>query len=313
MKNAAVVVAIALAGCGRTPLPTTVVSATESSTAFTNHHTFRYLDKKQTFKVPAKVTAIKVVAVGGEGGGSTVSHAGRVSAILPVTSGERLAIYVGGNGTFKVAGYNGGGEPGNNGFGQFNAYGGGGASDIREGGNTLQDRILVAGGGGGQGGWDDFNGEYSPYGVGGEGGAQTGGAGGPGYPYEYSYACGQSYGACGGSGGTQTTGGAGGVGGAGIFCYPGASGSPGRFGIGGAGAINVTTSSSSGDCAGLGGGGGGGYYGGGGGGQGGGYGSYLGGGGGGGGGSSYVEPSALNVHILQGFKAVPYGLIVISW
>jgi hypothetical protein len=39
----------------------------------------------------------------------------------------------------------------------------------------------------------------------------------------------------------------------------------------------------------------------------------LGGGGGGGGGSSYLEPSAINGHMLQGFKRPPYGLIVISW
>jgi hypothetical protein len=65
-----------------------------------------------------------------------------------------------------------------------------------------------------------------------------------------------------------------------------------------------------------GGGGGGGYYGGGGGGGGNaGYGSVYGfPGGGGGGGSSYVEPSATNVHMWQGWKQSAHnGLVVLSW
>jgi hypothetical protein len=284
--------------------------------SFMHHQTFRYVGKRQTFKVPANVTQIKVVAIGGEGGGSTVSHGGRVTAILPVVGGERLAVNVGGNGGFKEAGFNGGGKAGDNGFADFNAYGGGGASDIREGGHALKYRILVAGGGGGQGGFDAHGGPYAPYGVGGKGGNQTGGSGGSGYgSRDSTYTCGAGYGACGGTGGTQSGGGNGGNGGVGIFCYRGAAGSPGKLGFGGAGAMAVsTTSSSSGEeCGGLGGGGGGGYYGGGGGGEAGAYGSYEGGGGGGGGGSSYVESGALDAHMWQGWKQNQYGLIVISW
>ena len=305
----------ALSGCGATQLPTATLGNGAQPNAYTHHQTFRYTGKKQTFKVPAQVTKIFVVAIGGEGGGATISHGGRVSAVLPVIAGEKLEIYVGGNGTFKDAGYNGGGKPGNNGFGQFNAYGGGGASDIRERGKALNDRILVAGGGGGQGGFDAHNGEYAPYGVGGKGGNETGGNGGAGYPHYYSTTtCGSGYAACGGGGGTQTAGGNGGIGGTGDFCDRGNSGSPGLLGIGGAGAVNTPTTSGSGEeCSGLGGGGGGGYYGGGGGGEAGAYGSYEGGGGGGGGGSSYVESSATSARMWQGWNKNEYGLVVISW
>ena len=54
---------------------------------------------------------------------------------------------VGGQAPSDQGGFNGGGDSGhaNSGFG-----GGGGASDIRIGGTTLKDRVLVAGGGGGQ-------------------------------------------------------------------------------------------------------------------------------------------------------------------
>jgi hypothetical protein len=311
MKRWSLLMLAVFAGCARSPLPTIATSASAFPATFTHHQTFRYVGKKQNFKVPAGVTQIKVVAIGGEGGGKPVGHPGRVSAILPVTSGERLAIYVGGNGTFKAGGFNGGGKPGNDGFGGANGYGGGGASDLRAGGDALKDRILVSGGGGGQGGFDG-SGEYAPYGVGGKGGGLVGGAGGSGYPRSYYSTCGVDEAGCGGGGGSQTAGGSGGKGGE-FICY-GNNGSAGTLGVGGAGAMVGTTSSGhSYECAGLGGGGGGGYYGGGGGGGGGGYNYYDGGGGGGGGGSSYVEPSALNAHLLQGFKQVPYGLIVISW
>jgi hypothetical protein len=64
-----------------------------------------------------------------------------------------------------------------------------------------------------------------------------------------------------------------------------------------------------------GGGGGGGYYGGGGGGGGSSFETYcIAAGGGGGGGSSYVEPSATDVHMWQGWKkSAGNGLVVLSW
>jgi hypothetical protein len=287
---------------------------------FSHEHTFRYIGKKQRFKVPAGVTEIRVIAIGAEGGGSTISHGGRVSAILPVNAGETLFVRVGGNGT-STAGYNGGGKPGAHGFEKGNSYGGGGASDIREDGDALSNRVLVAGGGGGQGGWDAERGHA--YGVGGAGGGLTAGSGTVGFgDYSYSSGCGSgrviddvSYGGCPGTGGTQSAGGTGGIGGEGVLCY-GTQGANGAFGVGGQGASAGLSSSSNRyyECGGLGGGGGGGYFGGGGGGEAASYGSSpIGGGGGGGGGSSYVERSATNVHLWRGWKGNEYGLVVISW
>jgi hypothetical protein len=67
---------------------------------------------------------------------------------LPVVPGERLAIFVGGTPSGPAGGYNGGGSgvASTSGYsGYFDSYGGGGATDIREGGSALRDRILVAG------------------------------------------------------------------------------------------------------------------------------------------------------------------------
>jgi hypothetical protein len=321
MKNLCFIFAAVVAGCGVSHLPVTTTAPAFAPKSYSHHKTFRYVGKKQTFKVPNGVTQAFIVAIGGEGGGSTVAHGGRVSAVIPVTAGETLVVRVGGNGTFKTAGYNGGGKPGADGFEDGNAYGGGGASDIREGGDALANRILVVGGGGGQGGWDDAT-RGGPYGVGGKGGGLTGGTGGIGDGYSYGKGCGGgsldpkrdsvANAGCPGTGGSSKAGGAGGSGGEGAFCY-GSSGFAGSLGLGGQGALDASGTSGPYDCGGLGGGGGGGYYGGGGGGAGGGYNYYIGGGGGGGGGSSYVESTASDVHMWQGWKENPYGLIVFSW
>ncbi len=93
-----------------------------------------------------------------------------------------------------------------------------------------------------------------------------------------------------------------------FFGYYGEPGGNGAFGTGGSGGIGSSKRSSSYYAAGAGGGGGGGA----------GCtsnsGSYSGGGGGGGGGSSYIESSATNVHMWQGWKNPTHnGLIVLSW
>lgn len=259
--------------------------------------------------MPARVERIRVIAIGGEGGGAPIARAGRVSALVPVTPGEILTIRVGGNGTSSSGGYNGGAPGGIIGRTTIDGYGGGGASDIREHGDALSNRILVAGGGGGQGAYDASE-RDGPWGLGGKGGTVIGGPGANGWG-SYSQAnC--DYGGCGGSGGNQNAGGAGGAGGRGnTYCYP-AAGSIGTLGNGGAGAVNGSR-----QCGGVGGGGGGGYFGGGGGGQGSEFyssGYYNdGGGGGGGGGSSYAEHRAKDVHMWQGWNKNEYGLIVFSW
>lgn len=97
--------------------------------------------------IPAGVTSLSVVAVGGRGGqGDYFVDGGlgaRVTATLPVTPGQTRYLLVGGNGA--------------NGTNNAGSGGGGGASDLRttpaSAGVTPTDtRLLVAAGGGGSGG-----------------------------------------------------------------------------------------------------------------------------------------------------------------
>jgi hypothetical protein len=270
---------------------------------------FEYAGSEQTFKVPAGVTLIKVDARGGGGGGTPNSYGedggrgGRVLAELPVVPRERLAIFVGGTANGIYGGYNGGGDGKILTTRSFygTSYGGGGATDIREGGTALEDRILVAGGGGGLGGATN-----GAAGGGGEGGFRTArnGESGEGNRTRKCHTAGH-----GGGGGSQSGGGRGGRGSFGhrdAACRAG-DGVAGELGAGGAGG---------GGNGGAGGGGGAGYYGGGGGGGG----TFMlysdefGNGGGGGGGSSFIEPSARNARGWQGWKdATGNGHVVISW
>lgn len=306
------VAAALLAGCGGSqPLGLPGVTGDDSD-SLANHHTFKYTGAKQSFIVPAGVTRITVVARGAAGSGAFGSpycdpdpdcfgRGGRVYAEIPVKPREKLYVYVGGRGTPKAGGFNGGGDsgytytwPGN---------GGGGASDVREGGDALKDRVLVAAGGGGQGGLgSDTNPYYRSYG--GNGGGEDGGKGGS--PF-----------GGGGGGGSQTEGGAGGAEGSGSGSGPpGQPGSDGALGLGGNGGTGAKASGS-GNSGGAGGGGGGGYYGGGGGAGGGAsikgyYGSGA--GGGGGGGSSWAERRAKHFRTWSGWKSAKgNGLVVFSW
>ncbi len=291
-----------LAGCGASQLPSATAPGDTTPSAFAHHMTFRYAGKKQTFKVPSGVTRIQVIALGGNGAGeSVIAHAGRVSAVIPVTPSETLAIYVGGQGASPAGGFNGGGTGGTilTRYSSSSGYGGGGASDIREGGDALTDRIVVAGGGGGEGNALSYG---KPDSEAGKGGKLTGGSGRAGCCKRFGDGGG------GGTGGTQSQGGSGGTG-------PQNPGESGQVGIGGSGGSGCGGSGSCGYNGGNGGGGGGGYYGGGGGGGG----AFFGccgngGGGGGGGGSSYVEPNALNVQMVRGAKdADGDGLVTFSW
>jgi hypothetical protein len=302
--------AASLCACGdSTPISPT---QTNSNDVVTQSHTFYYTGAKQTFKVPTGVTKLTVVARGAAGAGESGSYSGtayeyygrggRVYAVIPVTSGERLYVYVGGQGS-TTGGFNGGANPGIDASESW-GYGGGGASDVRRGGDALGDRILIAAGGGGQG-----LGSYD--GFGGKGGPAAGEAGGNSY-----------YGANGGGGGTQSRGGGGGAGGPGSRSggqagFSGAPGALGRGGAGGNGGYNPSACEEGYCAGGGGGGGGGGYYGGGGGGGGNStdYGSAGGNpGAGGGGGASYVEPSATKAQLWRGWKnANGNGLVVFSW
>ena len=251
--------------------------------------TCNYTGSEQSFTVPAGVTSLHVVAVGGTGGGNHHLKGGPgavVSADIPVVPGTSLYVVVGGNGVhpvlgFPAGGFNGGGRGGGEGS-QAPGGRGGGASDLRTCtlqpslpdtcdtatfGTSADPRLVVAGGGGGQG--QDAV-------AGGAGGTPVGGAG-----------VSAPNGAHGGGGGTLSNGGAGGATAprSGLLAVQ-EDGHPGVAGAGGAG----------GEGLGGGGGGGGGFFGGGGGGSG--NGRFNGGGilsGGGGGGSSYAVSSATGV------------------
>ncbi len=203
--------------------------------------TYNYSGSMQVFTVPAGVTSINVDMTGASGGdlGTALGgKGGRVQCSLSVIPGSTINIFVGKQGTSSVGSQNTDSVTGGGGVFSYSSGGksgtGGGASDIRIGGTSLNDRVVVAGGGGGAGG------TTSQSLAGGNGGGLVGADG-----INWS-----SWPNAGGKGGTQIAGGAMGV----ACCSCPTYTTAGILGIGGFG---------SGDGAG-GGGGGGGYYGGGG-------------------------------------------------
>jgi hypothetical protein len=140
----------ACGGGSSTPIPTGNIA--NGAGAAKGNKTFKYTGKEQTFNVPTGVKQLTVVAHGGEGAGFYVypstdppGRPGRVYAIIAVHSGEKLYVFVGGSGTH--GGFNGGGAGGSSGSGKYAGNSGGGASDVRVGGDKLNDRIIVAAGG----------------------------------------------------------------------------------------------------------------------------------------------------------------------
>ena len=193
---------------------------------------YAYTGGEQSWTVPTGVTSAQIDLVGARGGTygyGTGGLGGRVSGALPVTASSVLYVEVGGTTSTTTAGWNGAGR------GYGNGAGGGGATDVRQGGNAVANRVLVAGGGGGDGG---PNGS-TPYGNhGGLGGGLVGGPGSAKPQSDSTYYA--------GTGGSQAAGGARGS-------YGGVCGTNGSLATGGPA------------CTTYGGGGGGGYYGGGGG------------------------------------------------
>lgn len=278
--------------------------------------TFHYTGREQTFLVPKGVRQISVVARGAAGGGTKCSgscyppneyfgRGGRVHGIIRVRPGEIVYVFVGGQGNGATGGFNGGGNAAPGATRGGASYGGGGASDVRAGSDTLRDRILVAAAGGGEG--------SSRFEVGGRGGGEIGGIGGT-----YCYRGSSCIGGGGGNGGRQNQGGSGGAGGQSY--EPGQPGTSGTFGVGGSGGSGGCYYTGhcncyyANGCPGAGGGGG--YYGGGGGGGGAAeYASIYGGpGGAGGGGSSWAKSSVADFRTWAGWKnATSDGLVVFSW
>lgn len=193
---------------------------------------FNFSGAVQSWTVPAGVCSLQIECWGAQGGTATNNSGcilgglgGYAKGNLAVSAGQLIYMYVGGaGGAGNAPGWNGGGNSCN--F-TTTCASGGGASDVRIGGQTLNDRVIVAGGGGGA--------EWSGCaGIAGHGGGSSGNGGNHG-------------GAQSGGGGTQSTGGI-----AGVAGYPG---QPGIFGIGGAAGNHPSGHSGSG---------GGGWYGGGG-------------------------------------------------
>ncbi len=157
---------------------------------------FNYTGQVQQWVVPDGVTELRIETWGAEGGGAkccdnTIQNdggkGGYAAGTYSVMPGETIYIYVGGKGgTEGPAGFNGGGTGG-----QWGA-GGGGGTDVRIGGQTLADRIIVAGGAAGSN-----PGAIGALGVGGGANGSTYhvGAGGGGY-----YGGGGAYAAGGGGG-----------------------------------------------------------------------------------------------------------------
>jgi hypothetical protein len=266
----------------------TVPTATDNCSFNSYSQTFNYTGAVQTFTAP--VTGVYTIDAYGARGGNVTTYytangglGGRATGEISLNAGDVLNIYVGGAGVDRLGdhpypdcdvaqgGWNGGGPS----LSKGNSTAGGGASDVRFNGTTLNDRIIVAGGGGGCG-WAGARG--------GDGGGLTGDKGmGDTLNWEYSN---PSLG--GALGGTQTAGGA--VGGINYNSSCGIQ-TPGSFGQGGTG-IGYTAG---------GGGGGGGWYGGGGGG-------YA---DGGGGGSSYI--GGVQNGTTQSGVNNGDGLVTISW
>lgn len=152
----------------------------EDSAALWNW-TFEYTGTEQVFKSPySGIYEFEIYGAQGESIDSNEGgKGGKVTAAIRLSRNEEIIIYVGG-----TDGYNGGGTG--------TVSHGGGATDIRQGGNELSDRILVAAGGGGanniyEGGDGGVNtsttmdisseGESSTEGAGGGGGYEGGASG----------------------------------------------------------------------------------------------------------------------------------------
>jgi hypothetical protein len=192
--------------------------------------TFSYTGSEQVFTVPAGVTSVEVTVVGARGGAAMFGAAGGrgalVTGTLTVNPGQPLYVEVGGPGSVRAGGFNGGGTGGDGIDDISKGAGGGGATDVRglPRSNLVSltsRRIIAAGGGGASIGGGGGNAEATGGGVSGSGGGagtQTaGGAAGMGGNAQPGTAGrggdgGSSFGNGGGGGGGGRYGGGGGAG-----------------------------------------------------------------------------------------------------
>lgn len=151
---------------------------------YVSSDTFNFTGAQEQFLVPNNVDTIYIEAFGAQGNsnanGVLGGMGGFAEGALPVSAGQIIYVTVGGGGNVSMnGGFNGGGDAGNCPTPSSIGGGGGGASDIRVGGTTLNDRVLVAAGGSGAGGDRTVS---ASRGTGGGGGAgYYGGGGGAGW------------------------------------------------------------------------------------------------------------------------------------
>ena len=135
---------------GSLALTATAVTALQSPAQAVTQ-TYGFTGGPQIYVVPDAVTSINVSLSGAQGGsptgGGTGGKGANLTSVIAVNPGEVLMIMVGGNGTTN-GGWNGGGNSGRIASLGNSAEFGGGATDIRRGGQALANRIVVAAGGG---------------------------------------------------------------------------------------------------------------------------------------------------------------------
>jgi hypothetical protein len=126
-----------LAGCGGQAGNAVVPSGVAPNPSLPYHKTINYTGGAQHFTVPSGVRNLDIVARGAAGAGNPPARGGRVHATIPVTPGEKLWVFVGGAASGQIGGFNGGANGGPYGYASCpgcSGYGGGGASDVRQGG-----------------------------------------------------------------------------------------------------------------------------------------------------------------------------------
>jgi hypothetical protein len=104
--------------------------------------TLAYTGAVQSYTIPAGVTSVTLECWGG-GDPTYAGKGGYSKGTLIAAPGTVLQVYVGGWSSGGTGGWNGGGD------GAGGGGGGGGGTDVRVGGITLANRVIVAGGGGG--------------------------------------------------------------------------------------------------------------------------------------------------------------------
>ena len=173
----------------------------------TGAYGYSYTGLPQKFIAPAAgiYTLETWGAQGGHRGNNNGGKGGYSTGQIFLNKGQIMYVYVGGSGNNK--GWNGGGKAG------VGTIYGGGASDIRIDGQSLYNRLIVAGGGGSVGAVGN---------AGGFGGGTTGGAGAGNYGDGHAGATQTAGGANGGTfgkggNGTAASGGYGGGGGGGFY------------------------------------------------------------------------------------------------